>query len=207
MFGNWSVWLLAAVVVAVPLTATSAAAPPDANASTAVTTDPGGSLTAERWETLTVTVRANATNVTGYQSELAYDPNVLQVREIAGTDDFDAPVAATDNTNGSIVFNQIRSGAVANPVLAELTVQVIGTGGQRSDLSVVARETTFSNATGATFEPDSAGGVTVAVQSGGTGTERTGDVDQSGLGADGPIVLLLAVTIVGLIALRYRHRL
>jgi len=216
MADHWGLWLLAAVVVTAPLTAVSAA-PAGASgavaqntgaqtADTAVTTDPGGNITAQRWETLTVTVRANATDVTGYQSAVTYDPTVLQVKAIAGTDDFDAPVATIDNTNGSVVFNQVRSGETDDPALARLSVQVIGTGGARSDLSVAAGGTRFSDATGSTSDPDRTSGLTVAVEPGGASTDGAAPTDQSGLGVGGPAVLLVAVAIVGWIAVRNRGR-
>jgi|GEM_PF-3178382 hypothetical protein len=215
MRDHWRLWLLAAVIITAPFTVASASATSAGvtdggtqSIGATVTTDPGGTIAAQRWETLTVTVRANATAVTGYQTTVTYDPSVLQVKNISGTEAFDAPVAAVDNRNGTVVFNQIRSGETADPALAELTVQVIGTDGQRSALSVVAGETKFSNATGVTSTPDSSSGLTVAVQGDGGGTDGPGPADQSGLGIGGPAALLIAVAvaIVGWIAVRSRRR-
>jgi len=208
MRGRWSLWLLAALVVTVPfaVTSTAAASPGAENASTSVTTDPGGTVSAERWETVTLTVRANATNVTGYQSALSYDPTVLQVKSLSGTEDFDDPVATVDNTNGSVVFNQIRSGEVSNPALVELSVQVIGTGGQRSDVSVLTRETRFSDATGATFDPGSSTGATIAVRPRADSTAQADGPDRSGLEVGGPALLLAVAAAVGLLLLRRRRR-
>ncbi len=227
MGGHWHVWFLTALVVAVPIAATPAAAAatqattdgvastraandsaPAAqvtNATATVTTDPGGTVSVDRWETVTVTVRANATNVTGYQSALSYDPSVLQVRTLSGTEDFAEPVATVDNVNGSVVFNQIRSGETTDPALVELSVQVIGTAGQRGDLSVRTRETRFSNATGATFDPDGSNGVTIAVKPRENRTDGTGSPDQSGLGVGGPAVLLGTLAAVGWLVLRNRR--
>lgn len=201
------VWFLATVAVTGLLAGASVAAASAGatDADTAVTTDPGGTITAERWETVTVTVRATATNVTGYQSALTYDPTVLQVTDVSGTDDFDTPVADVDTGNGSVLFNQIRSGSVANPPLVELSVEVIGTAGQRSDLSFVAGETKFSDPAGNTFEPNSVNGVTIAVQSERSTPNATDASAGSGPGFDGPPVALAVVATVGWIVLRNRR--
>ncbi|MBX0285615.1 cohesin domain-containing protein [Haloarcula salinisoli] len=225
MGDHWGVWFLAALLV-VPIAVTPVAATQAAtdggpstqttndsataaqtdNATTTVTTDPGGTVSVQRWETVTVTVRAKATNVTGYQSAVSYDPSVLQVQTLSGTEDFADPVATVDNANGSVVFNQIRSGETTDPALVELSVQVIGTDGQRGDLSVRTQETRFSNATGATFDPDSSNGVTIAVQPGENGTDGAESPGQSGLGLGGPAVLLGALAAVGWLMLRSRRQ-
>jgi len=198
--------LVVALVLVGPVGPTSAGtAGQSTGAETAVSMTPGGTISAERWETVTVTVRANATNVSGYQSAVTYDPTVLQVRRVSGTADFDSPVATVDNRNGSVVFNQIRSGETTDPALVKLAVEVIGTGGQRGALSVVADETKFSDATGATVEPTSTSGVTVAVQSTGSDPNETDTSGQSGPGFGGPAVLLATVIGVAWLAVRYRH--
>lgn len=216
MGDHWRVWLLAALVVVSIATAPAAAAATQpqtpansaqtANATTTVSTDPGGTVSVQRWETVTVTVRANATDVTGYQSAVSFDPTVLQVQALSGTDAFDDPVATVDNANGSVAFNQIRSGETANPALVELSVQVIGTAGQRGNLSVVTGETRFSDASGTTVDPDRSSGLTIAVQPSEDSTDRAGGPGQSGLGIGGPVVLLGAVAAVGWLVLRNRRR-
>ncbi|WP_276251010.1 cohesin domain-containing protein [Haloarcula rara] len=218
MGGHWHVWFLAALVVAVSIAATPATAAATqattdgatatqaANDTTIVTTDPDGTVSVQRWETVTVAVRVNATNVSGYQSALSYDPSVLQVKTLTGTEDFAEPVATVDNANGSVVFNQIRSGETTDAALVELSVQVIGTAGQRGDLSVRTQETRFSDATGATFDPDGSNGVTIAVKPGENRTDGTGRPDQSGLGVGGPAALLGALATVGWLVLRNRRQ-
>lgn len=210
MRSSWSVAaglaLVVALGLAVPVGVTSAGATAQSSGvDTAVTTDPSGSISTQRWETVTVTLRANATNVAGYQSAVTYDPAVLQVNDVSGTEDFATPVATVDNRNGSVVFNQIRSGETTDPELAELTVGVIGTDGQRSELSVVDDETTFSDATGETFEPNRTTGVTVTVQSAGTGGTETDASAQSGPGFGASAVLAAAILGVGWVVRRHRR--
>ena len=223
MGDHWHVWFLAALLV-VPIAATPAAATQAATDSatptgaandsatrstdgtTTVTTDPAGTVAVQRWETVTVTVRATATNVTGYQSALSFDPTVLQVKTISGTEAFAEPVATVDNANGSVVFNQIRPGETTDPALVELSVQVIGTAGQRGNLSVRTGETRFSNARGETFDPDGSNGVTIAVQPGANGTDTADSPGQSGLEVGGPAVLLGALAAVGWLLVRNRQQ-
>jgi len=116
-------------------------------------------------ETVTLTVWANATNVSGYQSRITFDPDVVTVTAVSGTADFDAPVANVDNENGSVTFNQIRASETTDPLLAEVTVDIVGTDGQQSDLSFDPAETKFSNETGGTFEPANFRSLTIAVES------------------------------------------
>jgi len=158
--------LVALLVTAAPFVAsaetragTSISLGPAANST------PDGTVTRSPNESVTLTVWANATNVSGYQSSITFDPDVVRVTDVSGTDEFDAPVANLDNENGSVTFNQVRSGEATDPRLAEITVETVGTDGQQSELSFDASETKFSNETGGTFAPEELRSLTLSVES------------------------------------------
>lgn len=117
-----------------------------ADASVRVTgADGGTSLEGTDGDRFELTVAANATNVSGYQAVLAYDPEVVEVVSVSGTDDFEDPVANVDEEDGRVAFNQYRSSTVDDPVLATLTVEVIGSGGNWTPISFVEPETKLSD--------------------------------------------------------------
>jgi outer membrane biosynthesis protein TonB len=162
-----TVSMIALLVIASPFSVASA----ETRAGTSIsigpeaTDSPDGTTTLAPGETVTLTVWANATDVSGYQSEVTFDPDVVAVMGVSGTSDFDSPVRDVDNENGSVTFNQIRSGEATDPLLAQITIEVIGTDGQRSDLSFDDSETKFSNDTGGTFQPGELRSLTVTVES------------------------------------------
>ena len=96
---------------------------------------------------------------------MTFDPDMVRVTAVSGTDEFDAPVANVDNENGSVTFNQVRSGEATDPRLVQITVETVGTDGQQSELSFDASETKFSNETGGTFAPDELRSLTLSVES------------------------------------------
>lgn len=107
--------------------------------------DGGTSLEGTDGERFNLTVTANATNVSAYQAVLAYDPEVVEVVSVSGTDDFDDPVANVDEEGGRVAFNQYRSSTVDDPALATLTVEVVGSGGNWTPISFVESETKLSD--------------------------------------------------------------
>ncbi|MDS0300114.1 cohesin domain-containing protein [Halogeometricum sp. S1BR25-6] len=127
-------------------------------------TSPDDALTAEPGETITVTVWANASAVTGYQTRLGFDPDVVRVDEVAGSDDFAAPVSNVDNESGSVVFNQARPSEMDDPVLVEITLTVVGEAGESTALSFDRSETKFVTDGGQAFTPETYGNVTLSVE-------------------------------------------
>lgn len=138
----------AAVTVAllVGAIASSAGVVAAADASISVTgADGGTSLEGTDGDRFNLTVAANATNVSAYQAALAFDPEVVEVVSVSGTDDFDDPVVSVDEGNGRVAFNQYRSSTVDDPQLATLTVEIVGSGGNWTSLSFVKSGTKLSD--------------------------------------------------------------
>ena len=114
--------------------------------SVAVTDESGGNaVEAAPNETVTVTVGANASNVSAYQANLTFDPDVVRVESVSGTDDFDDPVANVDNEGGWVSFNQYRSSNVSDPQLAAVTVELVGDAGDETSLAFVESDTKLSD--------------------------------------------------------------
>ena len=158
--------LVALLVTAAPFVASAETrAGTSISVGPAANSNPDGTMTRSPNETVTLPVWANATNVSGYQSRMTFDPDMVRVTAVSGTDEFDAPVANVDNENGSVTFNQVRSGEATDPRLVQITVETVGTDGQQSELSFDASETKFSNETGGTFAPDELRSLTLSVES------------------------------------------
>jgi hypothetical protein len=130
------------------------------------TATPSETMTVEPGETVTVSVWANASAVSGYQTRLTFDPAVVRVEEVSGSDDFADPVANVDNDAGSVDFNQVRGSDAENPVLAEITLTVVGEVGESAALSFdrSGAGTKFATDGGQTFTPQTYGDVTVSVE-------------------------------------------
>ena len=128
------------------------------------TASPSGTISAEPGETVTVTVWANASAVSGYQTKLTFDPSVVRVDEVSGSPDFGDPVSNVNNETGSVAFNQIRSADADDPVLAEITLTVVGEAGESAVLSFDRSETKFATDGGQTFAPETYGNVTLSIE-------------------------------------------
>ncbi|SEO23106.1 PGF-pre-PGF domain-containing protein [Halogranum amylolyticum] len=122
----------------------------------------GGTLDGEPGETATVVVWTDARDVGGYQATVAFDPSVLRVRSVEGTDDFETPVVNVDD-EGSVTFNQLREGGVDGPALAELTFEFVGAGGTQTTARLVGSETKLADPTGVELGVDVYGDVTFRV--------------------------------------------
>jgi PKD repeat protein len=96
-------------------------------------------------EEVTVTVWANASDVRGYQATLSFDPSVVQVVSVSGSDDFAAPVSRVDNDTGIVEFNQLRSGGADDPVLARLTLELVSGAGSGTTLSFAESNTRLAD--------------------------------------------------------------
>jgi len=159
---------LAVVVGTVPM-AVAALAPGSASAISlgdTVSGESGEAVTVSPGETVTVQVWANATAVRGYQTNLTYDPAIVTVDAVSGSDDFDDPVTNVNNEAGWVAFNQLRSGETNDPVLAEITLTVAEDASSSTRLSFVEVDTKLSDGDGETVPPESFNGVDLTVDTG-----------------------------------------
>jgi PKD repeat protein len=147
---------------------TGVAAAQTTGATLAVGSTPGedpGRLTGQAGDEVTVRVWVNASDVRGYQANLSFDPSVVQVRSISGTDDFATPVSRVDNTAGVVEFNQLRDTGVENPVLARVTFELTGPVGSETTLGFAEDDTRLSDSDATEINLTQYDGVTVAVES------------------------------------------
>ena len=131
-----------------------------------VTGESGDAISVTPGETVTVQVWANATGVRGYQTNVTFDPAIAEVDTVAGSDDFDDPVANVNNDAGWVAFNQLRSGETNDPVLAEVTLTVSEDAAESTRLAFVEADTKLSDADGETVSPEAFNGVELRVDTG-----------------------------------------
>ncbi|WP_435348280.1 cohesin domain-containing protein [Haloarchaeobius sp. HRN-SO-5] len=98
-------------------------------------------------DAVTVTLAATGENVAGYQANVTFDPDVVQVRSVEGAD-FSRPVANVNNDAGWVFVTQSRASGADDPALARITVEVVGSDGQRSALSFVESDTRVNDGDG-----------------------------------------------------------
>ncbi|MFC5277853.1 cohesin domain-containing protein [Halorubrum rubrum] len=191
--------VVATVALLLGATVASAGVAAAGDASISVTGDESRiSLEGTEGDRFDLTVATNATNVSGYQVVLAFDPAVVEVVSVSGTDDFDDPVVNVDEENSRVAFNQYRSSTVDDPRLATLTVEIVGSGGNWTALSFVRSETKLSDDVGGERDISRFDRVTVTVASEAGTTETV----VPGFGATA--VLAAGVTLYGY--LRWRRR-
>lgn len=87
-------------------------------------------------ETVTVDLQTSASNVAGYQTELRYDADVLEVMSVEGVA-FDDPVT-NDSESGVVVFTQSNDVEIDEPILAMLTFEIVDDG--ETDLEFVSED-------------------------------------------------------------------
>lgn len=152
---------LVVLVGALPVAVTSSGSA----STTVVTVGDGATVTGEPGETMTLTVRANATGVRGYQANLTFDPNVVEVESVSRSEDFEKPVSNVNNDEGWVSFNQIRSSETDDPVLATVTLTVTGASGDSTKLSFAEEDTKFADGNGETFSSQMYDPLEVSVES------------------------------------------
>jgi len=159
---------LAVVVGTLPIAA-AALAPGSASAISlgdTVAGASGGTISVTPGETVTVQVWANATAVRGYQTNVTFDPTTAEIDSVAGSDDFDDPVANVNNDAGWVAFNQLRSGETNDPVLAQVTLTVPADAAGSTQLTFVEADTKLSNSDGETISPEAFNSVELRVDTG-----------------------------------------
>ncbi|SEV87850.1 cohesin domain-containing protein [Halobacterium jilantaiense] len=134
-----------------------------------------GSATVDPGETTTVELATDATGVAGYQANVTFDPAVVSVESVAGSDSFGDPVVNVNNDEGWVFVTQSQVDGTDEPVLATITFAAVGDDGARSSLGFVDEETVLNDADSTTVEVSlSPGEVTVAA----------GDVSSDASGSD-----------------------
>lgn len=82
--------------------------------------------TEQRGETLTVTLSASG-EMAGYQANVTYDPDVVTFQGATGVD-FGDPVVNDNGAAGWVFLTQSAADGVENPVLVQITFEVVGNG-------------------------------------------------------------------------------
>lgn len=129
-----------------------------------VTGSPSGTIDTAPGDTVTVQVWANATAVRGYQTNFTFNPNIVTVDSVSGSDDFETPVANVNNDGGWVAFNQLRSDETDDPVLAEITLTVSEDATDSTQLTFVESDTKLSDGDGETTSPESFNSVELAIE-------------------------------------------
>jgi PGF-pre-PGF domain-containing protein len=85
-----------------------------------------GNATIAPDESVNLTLDTNAKNVSEYTARIEFDPSVVEVQSVSGTDDFGSPFTSIDNENGYVEITQSRSDSVDQAELAVLTFKSVG---------------------------------------------------------------------------------
>jgi VWFA-related protein len=145
-----------------------------------------GSVTARANDTVTVPLAvANASRVAGYRAALTFDPDVVRVESTTGVA-FADPVSNVDNETGRVVLTQSRARGLDDPVLANLTLTVVGAPGASSPLSFDASNTSINNETSRLPVTTTDGSVRVTNESG-SGSPTAGNGTGDGSAAPSPV--------------------
>jgi PGF-CTERM protein len=144
------------VLVAVALALPGAAAATNEMSMSGFSEEPG--------ETGLVLLSAQATNVTAYEANVTFDPDVVTV-VAAGRQDFPNPEETVDRERGWVRLSAEQSEPVDDPVLASLVVRVLSEAepGTETELSFVEADTTLTNATDGELSIAAYGNATIDV--------------------------------------------
>jgi len=143
-----------------------------------------GSATVNPDDSAVVRVSTDASDVAGYQTNVTFDPSVVQVEGVAGSDDFSDPIANVNNDEGWVKFTQSGTEGVDEPVLAQLRVNAVGEDGDSTALSFVGGDTSVNDADRASGDVALVGGQ-VDVASGDVVTNDAGGGDGDQQSANG----------------------
>ena len=167
-------------------------------------------------DTATVRLTADADDVAGYQANVTFDPSVIRVEGVAGTDDFGDPVANVNNEEGWVMLTQSSTEGVDDPVLARLRVTAVGSDGDSTTLSFVGEDTSVNDVERNTLdlalvngEVNVAAGEMVANQNGtdsatttqpstdGGNTDEPSEDDDDGSPLESPVMLVGGAVVLG----------
>nr|WP_282102556.1 cohesin domain-containing protein [Halovivax limisalsi] len=91
---------------------------------------------------ISVTAQTTVENTAGYQANVTFDPDVVEVASVSGVDMSD-PTTNVNNEDGWVFFTQSQASGIDSPELAEITFDVVATG--ETDLEFVAEDTLVNN--------------------------------------------------------------
>lgn len=78
-------------------------------------------------DTVTVSLSTTVTEAAGYQANVTFDPEIVQVASVNGTD-FGDPVTNVDNENGWVFLTQSRPSGQESPTFATIVFEFVGDG-------------------------------------------------------------------------------
>lgn len=106
-----------------------------------------GSASGTPGTNVTVNVNVRATNVSGYELALEYDPSVVAVVAVGGGD-FSDPITNVNSDAGRLNATQVSVESVDDPTIATVTFRVVGQPTNETRLAFDPEATTL-------FDPDS----------------------------------------------------
>ncbi|ERH12532.1 MAG: dockerin type I repeat protein [halophilic archaeon J07HB67] len=102
-------------------------------------------------ENTTVSVETTAANVSGYEVTVTFDPQKLQVTDVAGVDMAD-PVVSLDNDAGELVLTQAQATAVDSAELARVDFDTTAmTKGESATIDVVGSASEIYDTNGSAY--------------------------------------------------------
>lgn len=140
--------------------------------------------TAQPGDTVTVTLRADAADVAGFQTNLTFDESVAQVQSVS-SGDLGSPTANVDNGSGWVALTSSQATGVNTPVLATVTFEITGDPGDESSITISQSETALFDQGG-----DEIGSTTLADGTVGAYANGSGDVNGDGNVDAGDVVLV-----------------
>ncbi|WP_254864309.1 S8 family serine peptidase [Halovivax gelatinilyticus] len=85
--------------------------------------------------------------VAGYEAEIAFDPDVVQVESVSGVD-FEDPVTSIDNDEGTLSLAQAQAHDTEAPTLAGISFEHVGEAGDETELAFDDENTAINDAEG-----------------------------------------------------------
>jgi subtilisin family serine protease len=134
--------------------------------------------------TATVTLATTAESVAGYQANVSFDPDEVQVAAVDGAD-LSAPQVNVDNEAGYVSFAQADSSAVDEPDLAEITFKSVGQGNTATTLDLQREDSLVNDRNGSTVPTTFKDGTVF------TAPCVAGDVNEDGVVTSGDATLAL----------------
>ncbi|WP_166377280.1 S8 family serine peptidase [Halorubrum sp. BOL3-1] len=128
-------------------------------------------------ETPTLTVETNAENVAGYEIQLEFDPDRIEVESAESANLSGSISRNIDNDNGTVTVAEVAANGVSEPALFELDVTYVGDEGDSASLAFDAEDSEVLNADTETLEVDYSDGTVTSGELGDVNLD--GEVDVS----------------------------
>lgn len=143
-----------------------------------------GSATADSGSTTTVELATDAGDVAGYQANVTFDPGVLEVESVAGTESFGEPVVNVNNDEGWVFVTQSQVEGTDEPELARITFAAVGDDGDRSALGLVDADTVLNDADSTSVDAALSPGEVAVVGGDSASSDASSDADGDGDSVD-----------------------